>query len=141
MEEELAAWIEALRAQNARVTRSSVQREVLTTMVPFSIWSLLLMGNMDFRASDGWQQNFLQRQQFFLRRRTTVSQRLPRDLVPKVTWIHHGDKEAPLPEEVSALSHIGNMDETLLRCDIPGDLVRLQSLTLARGLFQPHYRP
>ena len=56
-------------------------------------------------------------------------------------WIHHGDKEAPLPEEVSALSHIGNMDETLLRCDIPGDLVRLQSLTLARDLFQPHYRP
>ena len=29
MKEELAAWIEALRAQNARVTRSSVQNKVL----------------------------------------------------------------------------------------------------------------
>ncbi len=130
MEENLAAWIENMRAQNARVTRSSVQMKALELahqdcrhfnffFLCFSLFTLLL-GDVDFRASDGWLQKFLQRQHFSLRRKTTVSQRLPQDLVPKVTGFimytrklrHH--KGYPL-------SHIVNMDETPLWFDMPGE--------------------
>ena len=39
----------------------------------------------DFSASRGWIENFLKRNGFSLWRRTTVSKRLPQDLIPKVS--------------------------------------------------------
>ena len=38
----------------------------------------------DFVASDGWLNRFLLRKDLALRAKTSVSQRLPKDLVPKV---------------------------------------------------------
>ncbi len=85
----------------------------------FSLFTLLL-GYVDFRASDGWLQKFLQRQHFSLRRKTTVSQRLPQDLVPKVTeFIMYTRKLRH--HKGYLLSHIGNMDETPLCFDMPGE--------------------
>ena len=76
LEEELVAWIESLRAQNLRVTRSSVQSKALEFTQA--------RRNEEFHASDGWLQKFLKRHSFCLRRRTTVGQRLPQDLITKV---------------------------------------------------------
>ena len=73
MEEELVAWIESLRAQNLRITRRIVQGKALELAQARE--------TEDFHASDGWLRKFLKRHSFSLRRRTTVGQRLPQDLV------------------------------------------------------------
>lgn len=39
----------------------------------------------EFKASRGWLQKFFQRHNFTIRRRTTVSQKLPADLLPKLS--------------------------------------------------------
>uniref|UniRef100_A0A915IKC9 HTH CENPB-type domain-containing protein n=1 Tax=Romanomermis culicivorax TaxID=13658 RepID=A0A915IKC9_ROMCU len=39
----------------------------------------------DFQASRGWLQKFLQRSNLMLCRRTTISQKLPKDVLPKLT--------------------------------------------------------
>jgi len=74
MEEALTAWIEELRGSHARVTRTSIQKKALE----------LYEGN-SFAASRGWLENFFRRNGFSLRRKTTVSQRLPQDVIPKVS--------------------------------------------------------
>ena len=43
----------------------------------------------DFVASDGWLNRFLLRNDLALRAKTSVSQRLPKDLVPKVKLKRH----------------------------------------------------
>ena len=111
MEEELVTWKESLRAHNLRVTRSNIQSKTL---------ELTQARGEDFRASDGWLQKFLKRHSFSLRRRTTVGQRLPQDLITKVvgfimsTWKLRHSKDYPL-------SLIGNMDEMPLWLDMPGE--------------------
>ena len=75
-------------------------------------------GNEEFKASEGWLYRFMQRNKISLRRKTTVSQRLPRDLVPKIAsyimtvrqkrWNYNYD-----------LPFIGAMDETALCLDMP----------------------
>ena len=50
MEEELVAWIDVLRADNLRVTRSSVQRKA----IEFAQAS----GNEEFGTSRGWLKKF-----------------------------------------------------------------------------------
>lgn len=46
--------------------------------------ALTLFADPDFRASRGWVDKFMHRNHFSLRRNTTVGQRLPPDLIPKV---------------------------------------------------------
>ena len=77
MEEELVTWIEALRAQNLRVTRSNIQSKALELARVY--------GSVEFGATTGWISKFLKRHNFSLRRKTTVSQRLPQDLITKVS--------------------------------------------------------
>ena len=68
-----------------------------------------------FAASRGWLEKFLKRQEFKIRRQTTISQQLPRELVPKVVgFIMH------LFFNISILA-IGNMDETPCWLDMPGE--------------------
>ena len=69
LEEELLAWIDALRATNLRVTRSSVLRKAIELAQS--------RGNEESFASRGWMERFFKRNSLSLRRRTTVSQRLP----------------------------------------------------------------
>ena len=111
MEEELVTWIESLRAQNLRVTRSNVQSKAL---------ELTQARGEDFRASDGWLQKFLKRHSFSLRRRTTVGQRLPQDLITKVVGFIMSTRKLRHSKDYP-LSLIGNMDETPLWLDMPGE--------------------
>ena len=109
-EETLTAWIEDQRSRHLRVTRTTIQKKALN----------LYGGDDRFSASRGWLENFLRRNGFSLRRRTTVSQRLPQDLIPKVSsFILHVRKLRLLKNY--QLSSIGNMDETPLWLDMPGD--------------------
>ena len=76
IEETLTAWIEDQTSRHLRVTRTTIQKKALN----------LYGGDDGFSASRGWLENFLRRNGFSLRRRTTVSQRLPLDLIPKVSY-------------------------------------------------------
>ena len=108
MEEELVSWIECLREQNLRVTRSSIQAKALE------------LSPQSEEASRGWLEKFLNRHGFSLRRRTTVSQRLPGDLQPKVISFIMKTRQLRLRKQYP-LSMIGNMDETPLWLDMPGE--------------------
>ena len=112
MEEELVAWIESLRAQNLRVTRSNVQSKALEFAQA--------QGTEEFHASDGWLQKFLKRHSFSLHRRTTVGQSLPHDLITKVVGFIMSARKRRHSKNYP-LSFIGNMDETPLWLDMPGD--------------------
>ncbi|XP_011405985.1 PREDICTED: tigger transposable element-derived protein 6-like [Amphimedon queenslandica] len=63
--EELVSWIDCLREQNLRVTRSSIQAKAL---------ELSPQSEEEFRASRGWLEKFLSRHGFSSQQKTTVSQ-------------------------------------------------------------------
>lgn len=71
-------------------------------------------------CSDGWLQKFFVRQQFSLRRKTSVSQRLPADLIPKVSNFIMTTRKLRHVNKYS-LSNVENMDETPLWYDMPGE--------------------
>ena len=106
----LTAWIEDQRSRHLRVTRTTIQKKALD----------LCGGDDGFSASRGWLENFLRRNGFSLRRRTTVSQRLPQDFIPKVSSFILHVRKLRLVKNYQ-LSSIGNMDETPLWLDMPGD--------------------
>ena len=110
MEEELVTWIESLRAQNLRITRSNVQSKAL---------ELAQAQGEDFRASNGWLQKFLKRHSFSLRRRT-MGQRLPQNLITKVVGFIMSTRKLRHSKNYP-LSLISNMDETPLWLDMPGE--------------------
>ncbi len=107
MEVELTEWIINQRSHHLR---SSIQRKALE----------LYQCESDFSASQGWIQNFLKWNNFSLRRRTTViSQRLPQDLIPKVSsFVLRARKLRQ--QHLYSISAIGNMDETPLWLDMLG---------------------
>ena len=110
MEEELAAWIEDQRSQHLPVTRTAIQMKAKE----------LHQGSEEFGASRGWLEKFLHRYGFTLRRKTTVSQSLPECYISKVVAFIMKTRKMIHSEHFSP-SLIGNMDETPLWLDIPGD--------------------
>ena len=78
------------------------------------------VGHLDFKASNGWLEKFMNRHCLSMRRRTTVSQRLPRDIVSKVTMFIMGIRRLRHSNKYP-LGSIGNMDETPLWMDMPGE--------------------
>ena len=110
MEEQLASWILELRSTNCRVTRGAIQQKALE----------LHQDDDEFTASWGWLEKFMKCHDFSLRRRTTVGQKLPQDHVLKiVSYLMRVRKMCHIHKY--ALSSIGNMDETPLWLDMPGD--------------------
>ena len=113
VEEELVIWIDEMRAENQQVRRSGIQQKALSIIAERGETS-------DFTASRGWLENFCKRHHLSLRRRTTVSQRLPSDLIPKVISFIMKTRKLLVLNGYS-LSAIGNMDETPLWLDMPGE--------------------
>ena len=119
MEEDLVEWMETSRRQHLRVTCNAIQRNAAAIYDNHSLGDGEPAGPA-FAASRGWLEKFLKRQEFTIRRRTTVSQRLPRELVPKVVgFIMHLHRR--LFHERIPISAIGNMDETPCCLDMPGE--------------------
>ena len=110
MEEQLTLWIEHQRSQHLRVTRTAVQRKALE----------LHQSEEGFAASRGWLEKFLKRYDFALRRTKTVCQRLPQDMITKVSTFILQVRKMRLLHQYP-LSCIGNMDETPLWLDMPGE--------------------
>ncbi len=79
-----------------------------------------MMGTASSLLVGGWLEKFLKSNSFSLRRRTTVSLRLPQDLIPKdSSFIIHVRKLGMSTRY--QLPSIGNMDETPIWLDMPGD--------------------
>lgn len=76
-------------------------------------------GNPEFIASSGWLRRFMVRKKISMRRRTTIAQRIPKELGQKVssyiTQIRHLRKTRHHSER-----NIAAMDETGLWLDMPG---------------------
>ena len=110
MEDQLASWVMELRSRNCRVTRGAIQLKALE----------LHQVDEEFSASRGWLEKFFKRHDFSLRRRTTVCQKLPQDHITKITSYLMRVRKMRHTHQYS-LSSIGNMDETPLWLDMPGD--------------------
>uniref|UniRef100_A0A1X7UAJ7 HTH CENPB-type domain-containing protein n=1 Tax=Amphimedon queenslandica TaxID=400682 RepID=A0A1X7UAJ7_AMPQE len=108
MEENFLGWISELRANNLRVMRSQIQTKALE-----------LRDDADFQAGRGLLERFFERHSLSLHPRTTVSQRLPTDLEPQVTFFIMHTRQLRNQKKYP-LHLIGNMDETPLWMDLPG---------------------
>ena len=69
MEKEVYDWVVSLRSEHLRVTRQAIMRKALE-----------LCQQIDFKASRGWLENFMNRFELSLRKKTHQSQRLPKDV-------------------------------------------------------------
>ena len=123
-EAELLEWIDTMRQQHLRVTSAAIQRKAIamyaeSTPGPSSDASDG-EASSTFTASRGWLEKFFKRHGLTIRRHTTISQRLPWDLVPKVVGFIIHLRRIPLRENIP-LSAIGNMDETPCWMDMPGE--------------------
>lgn len=99
-----------MRAENQQVTQTSIQQKALSIVHDQGEES-------DFTASRGWLETFCRQHQLSLHRRTTVSQGLPSDLIPKVISFIIKTHKLRM-QHGYPLSSIGNMDETHLWLDI-----------------------
>ena len=80
LEEELCNWIEHQRSLKNGVSRKMM---VLKAKEVFDNGDLEITKET-FRASRDWLQNFMKRHDMVVRKRTTVSQKLPSQLVSKL---------------------------------------------------------
>ena len=74
LEEELLEWIGALRRQHLQVTCTAIQRKAIVIYESRNLRED--EADTPFEVSRGWLQKFLKRQEFTIRCRTTVSQRM-----------------------------------------------------------------
>jgi transposase-like protein len=109
MENELAAWLKALRSRGACVDGKQIQRKALE----------ILKGNETFQASRGWLLRFLKRHKLSLRRITTKGRSPPKNtkqtiqsFISDCASIHNIER-----------SKIFNMDETSIYLDYPSELM------------------
>lgn len=112
IEEELLQWLKRRREAGARVTGTGLKKECLRLHH--------LKGQQNFKASCGWLRKFLRRHNLSFRRATHVGQKKESVLSDKANHFlrfvirmrqrHH-----------YKMTHIGNMDETPIWMDMPGD--------------------
>ena len=114
LEKELSAWIITQRESGYIVTMPTIRLRALMLAKESRF------GFTDFKASQGWCQNFMKRWNLCLRQRTHIVQKLPRDLDSKVQNFHSFviNERKKMDFE---LSQIGNMDETPMFFDMPGN--------------------
>ena len=79
MEKELVDWIHNLRGKCLRVSRKMIKEKAKEFHR-----DICHDDDCSFSASDGWLFRFMRRNSFSLRKRTTISQKLPTDIKQKV---------------------------------------------------------
>lgn len=132
MEDALFSWIAVMRENNLRVSRRMIRAKALD-------YSSI----EGFRASNGWLVKFLHRNGLSLRRKTSISQSLPADYIPKlvsfIVRLRNIQREHKYQE-----SNIIAMDETACWMDMPSsttiDHVGARSISLkTTGHDKDHY--
>ena len=109
MEEELFEWIVDLRSRHLCVSRRMIQMQAKT-----------LSTDDGFKVSRGWLQRFMKRHDLSLRRKTTISQAVPSDVIPKlVSFVLH--LRSLQVRHKYPTNSIFAMDETACWMDMPSD--------------------
>ena len=111
VENDVADWVLQEREAYHRVTRKGIAQQAKKL-------SLECATSQDFKASRGWVDKFLRRNNFCIRQKTTTGQRLPPELTDKVTLFVKFCHQQRLRYNLNA-SGIGNMDETAIWADMP----------------------
>lgn len=102
VEEELVKWVLVLRDQNFPVSTLALKEKAKKLILPH---------NSEFKASSGWLTKFLNRNRFCLRNRTSVCQKLPKQLEGVLTKFY-ADAAKFMRIGKYPPSLVGNMDET-----------------------------
>jgi hypothetical protein len=125
LEEELLQWIRQLRDGRQRVTRKMLMKEAARRY-------RVLYQDGSFHCQRGLAKTLLQRKTISLRRRTAVSQRLPRELALRISNHLRTVRNLRKARNYSA-DQIAAVDETGLWVDMPGNstLEEVGSRTIA----------
>ena len=109
MERELAGWITDQRNNG-----------YIVSLLQIRLQAKKLNSDASFKASNGWTHRFMQRHNLSLRQKTKISQKLPNDLEDKITSFHSFLLKQRKQIDFE-LGQIGNMDETPMSFDLPGN--------------------
>ena len=114
MEKELHSWIVEQRKNGYIVTMPTIRLRAR------QLAKETRFGYTDFKGSNGWCSNFMKRWDLCVRQRTHIAQKLPSDVENKVDSFHSFviNERKKLDYD---LSQIGNMDETPMFFDMPGN--------------------
>lgn len=112
LEEELAEYVRTTRRDGYAVSTEMIRVKALAVARRMDI------APADFKASRGWLQRFMKRNQFSIRRRTTLCQKLPAEYEDQVVKFHRF-VNALRRDHVYDLSQIGNADQTPVWFDAP----------------------
>jgi len=116
LEKILFEWVSELRQSGYIITRVMVRQRALyihKTKKDLDIPDT-------FKASAGWCTRFLRRNSLTLRQKTHIAQKLPAEVETKVDLFHSFVLKERKAIEYE-LSQIGNMDETPMNFDMPGN--------------------
>lgn len=117
LETALVTWVKEKRKNQNAVTRSMIQIKA-QTLAQQRQWQVMCSGIRSFRFSNKWLDGFMSRNKLSNRRRTTIAQRLPEDLIEKqqsfLAFVTYRRIQHDYP-----LAYIGNMDETPVSFDLP----------------------
>ena len=116
MEDKLHEWVLECRSNGLIVTTTAIRLRALQ----LSKDPQFGMIDSGFKASPGWCHRFMKRRELALRQKTHIAQKLPSDVDTKVEnfqkFIISARKDYDYP-----LLAIGNMDETPMTFDLPGN--------------------
>jgi len=119
LETALLTWVKEKRKNQNAVTRSMIQMKA-KALAQQRQWQAICSGIGSFAFSNKWLDGFMRRKNLSNRRRTTVTQHLPDDLVEKqqefLSYIVYRRIQYDYP-----LAYIGNMDETPVSFDLPSN--------------------
>jgi len=118
LEDSLHEWVLECRQNGFIVTRQAIRFRALMLVKEEPHKSSPSAGQ--FVASAGWCTRFMDRHGLALRQRTKIAQKLPQDLAEKVTSFQKFVIGLRQKFDYD-LSQIGNMDETPMTFDLPGN--------------------
>ena len=116
LEMDLNSWVIELRSSGLILTRMAIRTRALQLSMDKDKYHI----TGKFVASAGWCTRFMNRNGLVLRQRTHIAQKLPKDLDDKVDKFHR----FVIDERklcAYAMSAIGNMDESPMYFDMPGN--------------------